>query len=169
MNILPEKIVRTKGSDGTRHTSEIYSLDNWLNLNISTILLIPALLIFIVFIPAISAFMLLVFCIKIDKDPKPLGYCVLGLFISLYLILDIHKGMIVSTIIAFFYNATETHYVIYSNGATLLSNFIVLLFSNTIYTLSGKSNFVSFIYVALITFFSYLVSCFVFDNIIKIF
>jgi hypothetical protein len=169
MSVLPEKIIRTRGEDGKNYTSEIFSLDNWLNLNVSTILLIPAVLFFIFFIPAISAFMLLVFCLKIDRDPKPLGYCVSGLFVSLYLILDIHKGMIVSTIIAFLYNAKETHYVIYLNGATLLSNFIVLLFSNTIYTMSGKSNFISFIYIALITFFSYMVSCFVFNNIIKIF
>lgn len=168
MSVLPEKIIRTRGEDGKSYTSEIFSLDNWLNLNISTILLIPAILIFIVFIPAISAFMLLIFCFKIDRDPKPVGYCISGLLVSLYLILDIHKGMIVSTIVAFFYNATETHYVIYFNGATLLSNFIVLLFSNTLYTMSGKSNFISFIYIALVTFFSYMISCFVFNHIIKI-
>lgn len=169
MSILPEKIVRTRGSDGTTHTSEIYSLDNWLNLNISTILLIPFLLIFIVFIPALSAFMLLFFCLKIDRDPKPIGYCVSGILLSLYLILDIHKSMIISTIIAFFYNNAETHYVIYFNGATLLTNLIVLLFSDSIFNSSGKSNFLSFIIIGSITFFSYFASVFIFNNIIKIF
>jgi hypothetical protein len=169
MNILPEKIVRTRGSDGTKHTSEIFSLDNWLNLNVSSILIIPFLFIFIVFIPALSAFMLLFFCLNIDRESKPIGYCVSGILLSLYLILDIHNGMIISTVIAFFYNNTETHYVIYFNGATLLTNLFVLLFSNTIFNVSGKSNFLSFLIIGTITFFSYFVSMFIFDNVIKIF
>ena len=34
MSIFPEKIVKTRGSDGTSFTSEIYSLENWANLGI---------------------------------------------------------------------------------------------------------------------------------------
>lgn len=165
-SVLPEKIIRTRNSDGSKSNSEIYSLDNWLNLNVSSILLIPLILIFIIFIPAISAFMLLSFCLKIDRKEKPIGLCIFGGLFSLYLLLDIHKGWILSTIIDFFYNKTEMPHVIYLNGATFITSFFVLLYSDSIFEKSGKSKFISFLYIAAITLFFYLLSSYKLNNII---
>ena len=168
MGILPEKIIRTRGKGTSDTISEIYTLDNWNNLGCLTILLIPALFCFVVFIPAIPAILLLFYCFKIDSDDRPYYLCVIALFLSIYLLYDIHNDYLASNTISFFYDNKEMSYVIYFNIASAITSFIVLLFTDFIFSASGKNNFISFIFIGGILFVSYLFSAAVFTNIIKI-
>jgi hypothetical protein len=168
MGILPEKIVRTRGKDSSDTISEIYTLDNWNNLGCMTILLIPALFCFVVFIPAIPAILLLFYCFKIDLDDKPYYLCVIALFLSIYLLYDIHNDNIVSNTISFFYDKNEMHYVINFNFALAITSFIILIFSDFIFSLSGKNNFMSFILICLILLVTYFFSDAVLSSIIKL-
>lgn len=168
MNILPEKIVRTRGSDGTKHTSEIYSLEAWSNITFMGFIIV--LFFLISFVPIFSAFMILLFCIDIDRDDKPYELCLLGLAVSAYLLIDISNGWLAAKTIRFFNDDNSiSGYIVYLNGATLITTIILLISSNTIFNVSGKSNFLSFLIIGTITFFSYFVSMFIFDNVIKIF
>ena len=166
MSIFPEKIVKTRGSDGTSFTSEIYSLENWANLGILGFAI--AAFFILSFIPLLSALMLLLFCMDIDSDDKPYGLCIFGILISFYILVDINNGWIVSKILHFFYDKDKMHYVINLNLASLITCVVALIFSNTIFFMSAKNNFISFIYIAVIFFIAYLFSDAVLSNIIKL-
>ena len=168
MSILPEKIVRSKGSNGTSFTSEIYSFETWSNITFMGFLI--ALFFGLASVPILSAFMILLFCIDIDIDEKPYGLCLLGLVVSAYLLIDIANGWPASKVIRFFNDDNSiSGYIVYINGATLIGNIILLVSANTIFSISGKSSFVSLILMSLITFLSYFVSMFIFNHVIKIF
>lgn len=166
MSIFPEKVVKTRGSNGTSFTSEIYSLESWTNLNILGFAIISFFV--LSFIPLLAALMLLLFCIDIDSDNKPYFLCVLGILISFYILVDINNGWIISKIIIFFYDKQRMHYVISLNIASLITSVVLLIFSNTIFFMSVKNNFISFIYIAVIFFIAYIFSDTVLTNIIKI-
>jgi hypothetical protein len=167
MSLFPEKIVRTRGSDGTSFTSEIYSLETWTNITFMGFFVV--LFFAMAIVPILSAIMILLFCIDIDRDSKPYGLPLLGLIISAYILIDIANNWPVGKVIRFLNDGKITDYIVYINGATLIGNLILLISADMIFKESGKSTFVSFLLMVIITFFAYLFSMFVFDNIIKIF
>lgn len=160
MSIFPEKVVRTRGTSDGGFFSEIYSLDSWVNLGLLGFCI--ALLFFIVGAPIISSVLVLLFCVDIDQYEKPHSLNIVGILLSVYLLIDIYKGWVMSFLFSFIFDSQDIEKIIYINCASIFTNLFVLIFADTIFNLSGKSNFISFIYISAILFISYQISSSIF-------
>ena len=155
MSILPEKIVRTTRT-GNGYFSEIFSLENWVNLNIFWFLVL--LIVFVFISPAISAILLILFCIDIDQYEKPISLNIIGILVSTYLLFDIHKYWIMSIFYHMVFDAKEIENIIRFNYSSLGSNLFVLIFAEELYNFAGNNKFISLIYIMGLLFLGYLLT-----------
>lgn len=160
MSIFPEKIVRTRGTSDGGFISEVYTLEAWGNLGCLGICIL--LFIFTTVLPAVSAILALLFCIDIDRSDRPHSLNIIGILLSIYLLIDIHNDWVISFLFNVVFSPNEMERVIHINHASILTNILVLIFSDLIFNLSGKNNFVSFLIISAILFASYQLSVFIF-------
>lgn len=150
-NIFPDEIVRTRGSDGTSYTSNVYSFETWKNLGFISILLI--LLTIAILGPVISVVFLILYAISIDK--RPIILPIIGLLISAYILVDMSNGWILSRMMSPFFNPQERLYMLYLNGGLVITNIILTLIGYEFYVISAGNKLLSFLYIAGITLVSY--------------
>lgn len=155
MSILPEKIVRTRATSNG-YFSEIFSLENWVNLNIFWFIII--FLVFVFVSPGISAILLILFCIDIDQYEKPISLNIIAMLVSTYLLVDIHKKWIMSVFYMLFFDAKELQTIIRLNYSSLGSNLFVFVFAEELYNFAGQNKFISLIYILGLLFLGYLLT-----------
>lgn len=166
LNILPEKIVRTTDGEGKTIMSEIYSIDAWGDLGFIGILFVIGVI--AMGFPVFSGLILLFYCLGING--KSDGLNVIGVLVSAYVLFDLHKKWFVSQLMTLFYDIKETEQVVYINAAMFLTHLVMLFFGNTFFNLTGKSKFISFLFILVVSLSSYYLAAYLIGNkIIKIF
>jgi hypothetical protein len=151
MSIFPEKIVRSSGSDGTSFISEIYSLESWAEMGFWGI---AFMVFFGTFIsPFIAPIFLLFYCIEANKNP--IGLNVIGIFLPMYLLIDMHKGWLISILMIPLFSHEEIQFIKYVSAASILMHILILLFGQLVYNLCGKSRIIFFVLICIASFFAY--------------
>lgn len=135
VGIEPEQVVVTHGSDGSVHTSFLYSLENWAT--ISMIGWIPTIIAMIVLPPLVSAIFLLYFLLLFTGNSLPKGLNLIGGLAALYFLIDYHNGWFVSQIIGCFFSKKYQLWMLYGNMTLLMLHGLLLLFGRTLLKLSG--------------------------------
>jgi hypothetical protein len=166
-SIFPEKIIRTTGADGSKFTSQVYSFENWGNLSLISLFYFLGVL--SVVAPFASAILLLFYVFSIDRIPSYCSHNFFGGLISLYLLIDIHKGWLFSVLIDIFTDPIEFKKVIYLQLGLLILHTILFFFGNVIYTFCFRNKFISFLVIAFMLYLTYNFSIFLIINkIVKI-
>lgn len=151
LNIFPEKIVKTKDSNGNKYHSEVYTLEALANLNLFGILAIC--LIAGAILPFIPIVFLLLYCLTAKDQDTKTGFVLTGLLMSLYLILDISNGWLISKLIALAYG-NKFKIIMPLSITTAIIGFMLLLFGKPLYDLTKRNLTLSFT-VAILFFITY--------------
>lgn len=166
MSFYPEKIVRTTSYGNGNSISEVFSFQSWGELTMGAFLFF--LCIFVLVSPAISALILLFYCI--DAHLEPIEYNIFGLIISIYILIDIRNQWVMNFLLNLFFDKKEMQLVVYINGATAIVHLLYAFLGELVFLFALRSKFIFFIYTLVITYVAYLIAKFIFIyNIIKIF
>ncbi len=129
-NIWPDHVIQTRNADGTSTKSDMYSLDAYRNLGFLGVIGVVILL--ALFSPIVGAFCLILYCVDISRNP--IGLNVISLLASLYFLIDLHNGWLISQLVLLHYDLTDMPAFIYLNGGVILANIFLLLFGFSIYS-----------------------------------
>jgi len=164
LDIFPSYIMETTNSDGSRSVSSIYTIDAFLNRYILLILFI----IFVgpFFTPFVALFCVILYITMINKKQKI--FPILGILICGYLLCDVMHSWYVSKVIGMFAHPLEKLYMIRGTVAMLIVNSILLLAGNTLFNLAFRNNLIFFLFVVVISVFSYLGGTYIFLNLFPI-
>lgn len=136
LNIFPEKIVKTKDSNGNSYRSEVYSLEALANLNLIGFLIVCLILGAI--LPFISPICLLIYCFTAKGQETKSWPIVVGLLTSLYLIFDIKKEWLISKLIALAYGDKFTMVMPLSVTSVIIS-LMLLFFGKPLYDITKRN------------------------------
>jgi hypothetical protein len=131
INLFPEKIVKTKDSEGKKYTSEVYRMDTIANLSMFSFLFIAIMV--GVFLPLLPISLIVIYMLLINDRDSNMQYLIIGALISLYLFHDIENGWIASAFIQFAYGKKWMSLVYSTSLATTTLSMFLLFFGNTIY------------------------------------
>lgn len=165
VNILPEKIIRTKDRNGKSIWSEVYSLDSYSDLGF--VGLIAILAVTLVIFPFFSSLCLLAYVIDMHLDNRPIYYNLIGFIVSVYLLIDMHNRWLISLLMSVFSSAKELDIAKTLNITLALTHVLVLILGNVIYKLSGENKFISFLCIGVLVLMSYLLSDSVYNFVIS--
>lgn len=165
MNFLPEKVARTRSYSNGTSITEIFSIDTWANLGMFEIIFF--LFFIALFFPIISFFILMGYIIDMEYNKSEFN--VYGILLSVYLIIDTKKEWILNIIHSNFFDKDEIKLMVDANGAVILTHLTLLIFGDAIFLLAAKSRLIAFVYIAIGTFFYYLLSGFIFSHLIKVY
>ncbi len=165
MSIFPEKIVQTTGSDGTSFISQIYSLESWAEMGFWGIAFMTFFGTFLS--PFIGPLFLLFYCIEANNTP--IGLNVIGIFLPLYLLIDISKGWLISILMIPLFTPEQILLIQYISATSILMHILILLFGQLVFTLCGKSKIILFIIMAATTVLAYPIGKYFITHNIKIF
>lgn len=165
MSIFPEKVVRTRGSDGTSFISEIYSLDSWAEMGFWGI---AFMIFFGTFIsPFIGPLCLLMYCF--EANSKPIGLNMIGILFPLYLLIDIHNGWIISIIMISLFKKEEIPIIEYVSATSILLHICLLLWGNLMFNILGKNRIIFFLILSVFSLLAYPIGKYMIVHDIKIF
>lgn len=165
MSIFPEKIVKTRGSDGTSFISEIYSLESWAEMGFWGI---SFMIFFGTFLsPFIGPLFILFYCIEANRTPLALN--VIGIFLPLYLLIDIHHGWLVSILMIPLFTHEQISLITYASATSILMHSVLLLIGDKLFNLCGKNRLILFIVICVATFIAYPVGKYFITHNINIF
>lgn len=162
VGIEPEHVVVTKGSDGSSHTSFMYTLENWAT--VSSIGLIPAIFMMVVLPPLASAIFLLTYLILFDTRFLPKLFNLIGGLAALYLLIDYHNGWIISQIVGCFFSKKHQYWILYGNLALLILHTLLFFFGGVLVRCAGYEKNLAIAYIGLLGYLLYLVSRVIIDH-----
>lgn len=142
-NLFPEKIIKTRDSEGKSVFSEVYTFQSWGNLTILEwvfILIIGALV-----GPFFSLLLLVFYCL--DAQKTPIIYNVMGILASIYIILDINFDWFLTFVMKLIFTPKELHQIMCLNASLLITHSLLLFIGDSLFDVSGKNKFWLFIYL----------------------
>lgn len=117
-HLYPEKVITTYGSDGSKHTSFVYSLESWATLSLFDFL---GLFVGIAIAgPLASSVFLLFYLLNITNKPVPNSHNFFGGLAALYFLIDYHYGWLLSQLIGCLFSMENQYLMLYFNLALLL-------------------------------------------------
>lgn len=166
MSIFPEKVVRTQGPNGKSVWSEVYSLDTFRDIGFIGLVLV--LVVTAIIMPFFSALLLLAYITDLHLFHKPIHFNIIGFIISVYLLIDMYNGWILSTLISIFSPAAEQPIIRDLNVATALTHLCLFFLGGTIYKIVGESKFLATVIFLALGFGLYMISADVYQLVLSL-
>jgi hypothetical protein len=157
-------VIKTKNSDGTTTTSEIFSMEAIANQNLLTIFI--GLAIIGLFAPFFSILLAVIYVVLSDEGPKLLS--LIGVAGCVYLLYDIKHEWLGSLFLGLWSTQGEMDFYIKLTMSMLLVHVVHLLFGNILYELAFREKVVFFFYTFAIWGLSYFGAIFILTHFIKI-
>ena len=130
LNIFPEKIVKTKDSNGNKYHSEVYSLEALANLNLFGFLAISLLI--GCFLPLIPVVLILIYCLSVNDEEDKTGILLISILMSTYFLFDISNDWLASAFMKFAYGK-KFRYIMPINITSVIINLVLILIGKSMY------------------------------------
>lgn len=147
-SFLPEKVIVTRDS-GSGYISEVFSFETWQNINGFIAAMIFFMFLFIA--PWASGIILILYCLEIGELVIPTTSNIVGILYSVYMIIDIKKGWLLSVFLNFFYTEKDHEMIIAFNISTIITHTILLIFGEELFKKFNNSAFLLFLFISCLT------------------
>ena len=122
---LPERIIRTRNRDGSYTHSEVYTYENWTNIQFMGAVMVIAFIIMIAPFASLILFIMYLFGNAFNDR----GYAYIAIIISLYFVIDFFNGWILNSIITVFSEKESEAIYVSLNMSVLCSSVLTLIFA----------------------------------------
>ena len=127
---LPERIIRTRNRDGSYTHSEVYTYENWTNIQFMGAVMVIAFVIMIAPFASLILFIMYLFGNAFNDR----GYAYIAIIISLYFVIDFFNGWILNSIITVFSEKESEAIYVSLNMSVLCSSVLTLIFAKEVET-----------------------------------
>jgi len=122
---LPERIIRTRNRDGSYTHSEVYTYENWTNIQFVGAVMVVAFIIMIAPFASLILFGMYLFGNAFNDK----GYAYIAIIISLYFVIDFFNGWLLNSIITIFSGKESEAIYVSLNLSVLCSSVLTLFFA----------------------------------------